>query len=82
MALRKFNWDDSGIDNKNVAAAIDAKLKKFTQQAAKLVADEKRWLRKKRLANTKLKNITRSKRNLRSRRRAFEKTIPKGQAPQ
>jgi len=74
-APRKFNFEDTEVKSPNVAEAIEAKKRKFDQQAAKLVADEKRWLRKKRLANTKLKNITRMKRNVRSRRRAFEKTV-------
>lgn len=77
MRARKFSFDDEdpAAKNKAMVEAVEAKKQKFEQQAAKLVADEKRWLRKKRLANTKLKKITKSKRALRKRREAFVKTL-------
>lgn len=80
MALRKFNFDehDPAKGNEALRAAIEAKQQKMDRQARKLVVDEKRWLRKKRLANTKLKNITAAKRRLRARIKAFDKTTKKG----
>lgn len=80
MALRKFNFDedDPAKGNKALRVAIEAKQQKMDRQVKKLVADERRWLRKKRLANTKLKNITAAKRRLRARIKAFDKTTKKG----
>lgn len=52
-------------------AQLTNKISKLANQQADLVDDEKRWLRKKRLATTKLKNITRAKRNLRKRIKAL-----------
>lgn len=79
MALRKFNFDedDPAKANEALRAAVEAKQHKFVRQAAKLVVDEKRWLRKKRLANTKLKKINTAKRRLRARIKAFDKTTKK-----
>lgn len=76
MTSRVYNFDEEKpVDPILVAAVAAAKKAKFDQQAKKLADDEKRWLRKKRLANTKLKKLTRAKRALRKRRSAFEKTL-------
>lgn len=73
---RKITFTDvERPDNDAVAAATAEKKDKLFRQAAKLVADEKRWLRRKRLATTKLKKITAAKRRLRARKNAFEKTL-------
>ena len=75
MALRQFNFDedDPAKANKALMAALKAKEEKLERQRLKLIADEKRWLRKKRLATTKLKNITDAKRRLRARMRSLKK---------
>lgn len=77
MADRVFNFEESekfqSRIQKSRAELIASKSKKFDEQAVKLAIDEKRWLRKKRLANTKLRNISAAKRRLRNRRKAFEK---------
>lgn len=81
--MRKFNLDDGDEIAQAAARQVAeakaiAKGKQFLSDQVKLAADEKRWLRKKRLAITKLRNIVASKRRLKARVRAFEKTL-KGQ---
>lgn len=81
MALRKFNFEEELSEKDRQLAKELSHLKaraKFDQQSKKLVADEKRWLRKARLARTKLQNITAGKRRLRARIKAFDKSTKEG----
>ena len=67
MSTRKYNFDEGEEPRVDPEIKLAEKARALQKAGAKLIEDEKRWLRRKRLANTKLKKITAAKRRLRKR---------------
>jgi hypothetical protein len=73
VAKRSYNFEETETPNGKAVreAAVIQKKEKMAAQAEKLLAAEKRWLRKSKLAGTKIKKIRAAFRRLQKRRDAL-----------